>query len=796
MEYRDPLVSVIANYPNHDINPDEKGAEWCTQYAKAAWVDFAQGIPKGVFANNRGEYDKNRMYALGKQDVEQYKTYLGIDADTNNTWLSVDWTVQNVVGQYRDKAISRLMKEKSQVVATPVDMLAKTELSQLYGKLKTKIMLRQMAQQDGNEELANHPMLAPVEGEPQDIEELEMRINYGEQFNRSMDAELAIALGFYENKYDQWRKTVYEDLFDFGVAGYKEWLGTDNKAHFRRVNPENVVVSYARSQYFDDIVHAGEVIEVPLVDMATFTDEEGNLIFTEKDLNEFAASLAGKFGNPTLQQYTNGGIKGWDKFKCKVLDLEFFSYNTHTYRNVLDENGNADFRRAENHRKSEKYTKKKFKVVYKVKWVIGTDKCYDYGLASDQKRSNIPEKKWDTSLSYKFVAPNFYEMKADSMMSRLIPLIDDYQLTRYKIQNFKNRAVPSGWFLDLDSMENVALTKGGKDMEPQELLQMFFETGVLLGRSIKADGSPMGPNWKPVIPIENTAASELAMLFQDMANTLMAIERMTGFNDITSGNPNPKTLVPGYELANESTNDALFQLAHAETSLTERLAYDVLKRMQQGIRKSGKLNGYAYALNANVLQFISVSPEIAFREYGIMLEKKATEQERIWLMQMMQPDIQNGFLDTSDAVTLINTHNPKQAQIIWSVRVKRAKAQAQQYELQKIEMNNQGAKEAAMIGQQVEMQKLQMQIEAELRKEEMRIMGEIEKEKIRAQVQLTVAQQDSATKLQVASVDQEAKAQSSAIQGNAKVQSQIIANQGMIEKQMIANEKPQPTKKS
>jgi hypothetical protein len=218
-----------------------------------------------------------------------------------------------------------------------------------------------MAMQDGNEELANHPLLSIQEGEPLDLEELEMRINFGEQFNRSMDAELAISLGFYENKYDFWRKTIYEDLFDYGVAGYKEWLGTDNKPHFRRVNPENVIVSFSRDQYFRDIVHAGEVIDVPLVDLATFKDKEGNTLFDEKELQEFASSLAGRFGNPGNIQLGATGIRGYDKFKCKVLDLEFFSYDAYTYRNVYDENGNVDFRKAENYRKSEKYTKRKYK---------------------------------------------------------------------------------------------------------------------------------------------------------------------------------------------------------------------------------------------------------------------------------------------------------------------------------------------------------------------------------------------------------------------------------------------------
>jgi len=106
-------------YPNHDINPKDKGADWCMQYAKAAFFDWSFVYPKGMFANNGGSYDKYRMYALGKQPVGQYKKLLGVDSVTDQTWMSIDWTVRSVVSGYRDKAISRLLKDEKKIIATP-----------------------------------------------------------------------------------------------------------------------------------------------------------------------------------------------------------------------------------------------------------------------------------------------------------------------------------------------------------------------------------------------------------------------------------------------------------------------------------------------------------------------------------------------------------------------------------------------------------------------------------------------------------------------------------------------------
>jgi len=797
-------------YPNFEVDPREKETmEWCRAYAKAAYYDFSFVYPKGVFANNGGDYQKFKTYALGKQPISNYRSILGIDQQTNNTWLSIDWSVRSIVSTYRDRAISRLMEQMNGIVATPIDILAKAEMDDFYAETKAKLTVRDLIQQ-ANSELGGHPLITLQTGEPMDIEELEMRMEQGEQFNRAKDAELAIELGMYENNYKQWRRTVYEDLFDLGVAGYKEWLGTDNKAKFRKVNPENVIVSYCRKSDFSDAVHAGEIIDVPLVELATVTDKEGNKMFNEEQLQEFASSIAGRWGNPSLVSIGTGWFKPYDKFKCKVLDIEFFTYNDYVYRDGVDENGNSDYRKADFKRgkKSNKYTRKRIQCVYKCKWIIGTEYCYDFGMAEDQKRSPNIKKKATTSLSYKFYAYNFYEMKAQGFMERLIPYLDDYQLTIYKIQNFKNRSVPSGWWIDLDGLEAAALNKGGANMTPQELLQMFFETGLLVGRSKDSAGVPMGQNWKPVIPIENSIMTELVGFFQDLQNTVMAIERLTGYNDITAGEGSPRTLVPGYEIADMSTSHALYPMKFAEENLSERLAADVLCRMQQGVKK-GSVSGYAPysgALNRNTLQFIEVSPSIATREYGIMLQEKTSDEKKQWVLQQLQQDIANGLLDTSDAIMILNTHNAKQAQQILAYRVKKNKETQQKNQMQLVQQQTQGNQQIAQDAALLKQQEIQLQGEIDLQKEQMRIEGEIAKKELELQYMLQMKQLELGVKDKMntdlvdskkyaADVTAEAKVISSGIDHDAKLLSAQLSGEHSQEKQKLANEKTTSTSK-
>jgi len=784
MQYQPINTGSSYPYPNHDVPANKKNGEWCMQYAKAAYYDFTVAYPKGVFYSNGGDYEKFRMYALGKQPNTQYKSMLGVDMQTMNTQMVVDWTNRAVVSGYRDKAISRLMKEDWSILCTPIDSQSKTETDKYYQTIRTKLIMRDILEQQGSE-LATHPLVQLEVGQPMDLEELEMRVMNGEQFNRSKDAEMAIELGFYENNYNSFRRAIYEDLFDFGVAGYREWLGEDNKAKFERLNPESVICSYAKDGTFSDMVHAGSVLDVSLVDLALLTNEDGTPMFDDKELQEFAGSIAGKFGNPNQLPLarTVGFVKPYDKFKCKVLDIYFYTYNEETFTERSDGNGNMVFRMEESGRgkaDNPRYKRKKIKYVYKCKWIVGTDKCYDWGKCYDQKRSVDYKKKALTRLPIQLIAYNFYEMRAQGFMERLIPYIDDYQLTVLRIQNWKNRAVPSGWWLNMDMLENVAKSKGGAALTTKEIIQMFFDSGIIVGRSLDDAGNPLPGNVQPVIPMQNSIMAELVGLYQDLQNTIIQIEKMTGYNDITSGNPNPKTLVPGYELANQATNDALYPLAWAEENITLRLAEDVFCRMQQGIRK-GKITGYApyrAALGGNTLHFIELDERLSLRDYGIMLQKGTTEQERIWIMQQIQGDIANGLLDVSDAIAIIYTHNAKSAMAILAYRVKKAKENIQKQELAKIQTNNQGQTQMQQSQQQFDLAKLQQELQSKERIKEMEVNGEI-----------VINRENNATQLQMNINTNQAKIAVSQDTGDAKITSSAVAGELAKEKQKIANEK-------
>lgn len=707
-------------YPRHDIAPNLKDENWGMLYAKAAWNDWQYSIPRTCFYNAADKYQEQRLYAQGKQPINKYKKWWDVDNQENETMANLDWEVRPIAPKYRDIAVSRMAQQQFNIVATPIDPQAQAELKGIYADMTAKLAMQGVM---NNPELGQHPLLKSNPGDPLDPEEMQMRVDFGEQFNRSKDAEQAIALAFYENAIKEINNRWLQDMYDCGVTGYREWLDKlTNKPKVRVPDPEAVITNHCKHRDFRDLVHAGELWDVALVDLAEVKNDDGTPKFTDETLTWMADNIAGRWANGNMVNRSSNYYRGYDKFKVKVLDIEFFSWNNYYYNLWVNSKGNLNFEwqnSAQSPQGRRKYKGKRIKVVYRVKWIVGTDHCYDFELAENMKRSNNPKKKAETSLSYRFFAPNFYDMRCLSMMERLIPVLDDLQMDFMRIQNLKARLIPNGFWIDLDALEATALQKGGKNMTTLQLLDMFYKTGILVGRSKDIMGENV--NYKPVIPLQNSIAAELTGMYQSVENNMMQLESMIGFNDATAGQTiNPKTLNGAVQQMDQTTNNALFPMQYGARWLMEQLANDMLIRTQQAVKKGG-VSGYAPALGTNTLKFMEISPAIGAREYGILLEERPTDDQKQILLQQLGIDQQNQLVDSSDVMYIMNTYNIKQAQEMLAYKVKKNKQAMQQ--AKQGEVQQQGEQQQAMQAQASQLRKDELVLEYALKKDLANVEG-------------------------------------------------------------------------
>lgn len=740
--------SLPTGFPSHNIDPKKKDKAWCLQFIKAAWHESDRGLPGRMFHHNVSKYDEIKLYALGRQPNWKYKKAMGVDEQTNTTWLNINFDILPIIKKHRQIALSRLQKYDYNVVATPVDALARDEMEQYYADIKTKILLRQAIQQQ-QPELLNSPELMAEAGEPMDMEELEMQLEYGIKHNMAIESELGIQVMFEQNNMTQARHRIIEDLFDWGVAAYKDWIDENGKARFRVCDCRTIVTNYCRYPDFSDLLYCGEAVTMTIHDLK----KEAGDNFTEEEYQDMASVNRSQYQNPSTMLATGYDA---DRFKVKVLDLEWYSIDEHVYEFRVNKQGNLVSGKAEygaRNNVKDKYKPKKIKMVYKGKWIIGTDYIYDFGLSSYIKRDR--KNPADAYLNYHLAATNFYEMTAKGIMEDLITIADQVQIAWCKLQNIRNQLLPFLIEIDLTALENVAFGKGGVVMEPKELLEMMFQTGILVSR--RAELMTGNNNYKSVEYIQTNYGQAISEQWNDLTNNINLIKEATGFNELTDGStPDPKTLTTPAQMAYESTNNALYHIAFAEKQLMLKLARAMFCRLQR-LLKDGKVEGYVHSLGNNSVKFIQVHADVSLYDMAIMLDDKPTPEQKMRLQQHLAESMAKGELDITDAILIENIQNLKQAEQMLAYKIKKRREEMQQEALQMQQANTETQIKSAQAAEQAKQQTLEA--EWKLRTNFMVLEKQLEKEALSMELEIKYGmnQENNQTKVAVQEMSNEAK---------------------------------------
>ena len=788
-----------ASFPSHLVNPSEKGKDWVLQFCKAAWSSFENDNPREMFYHARYRYEVIKSYAMGNQSINKYKPLLGVDEESKEDWLAIDWSIIPIVPKFRRIALGKLNKIDYNIVATPVDSLANDEVEDFFAQTKAKLLMREEAKKI-DPTLLDNPLLQMEPDEAKDMEELEIQMNYTFKHQMSIEAEQGIKLILEQNEIDKLREKLKEDLFDYGVAGYKEYVDSNGAIRIRAINPRNILINNCKNKDFTDAAYVGEIIEMTIADLKQMA---GNT-FSAEQYEDIAKNVTGKYGNPkewpsSLSIYN----KGYDTFRIRLLDLEFFSVNEMVYEQRIDRRGNKVYARAkyeDRNKRKDKFERFAYKVTYKGKWIIDTDYIFDYGLCTNMKRAK--SSLMDTKLSYHLYAPEFFDMKAYGIMEQLLPIADAIQVAWYRMQNAINQARPKGIIIEMGALEDIPLGKGGKKLEPMKVLDLYNKTGTLVYR--KADAQGRMTNYKPIEELENGLGRDVMVYYQIIQNHIQMLRDITGMNEMTDGStPDPRTLTTVAKLAYEGTNNALAHIVQADKKTLESLANAVILRLQD-VASTGTVKGYVRSLGSNTMKFFQTSPNLSLYEFGIFLEDKPTDDQRAMLMQQVQAGQAGGMLDIEDAIIIQNTDNLKVAQQLLAYKIKKRRQQQEEQAMRQQQMNAQVQQESAMAAEQAKQQTLQVeaqvksqliQVEKELEAKllEMKYQYELQLEELRQQGKVVAKKEEnkgkkSVTKLKMGQPDDEVETGAESFQQMMPQQAmpqEEMPEQGMMEEQQL-----------
>lgn len=297
-------------------------------------------------------------------------------------------------------------------------------------------------------------------------------------------------------------------------------------------------------------------------------------------------------------------------------------------------------------------------------------------------------------------------------MEAIIPYADAIQLSYARLQHELNTAVPKGFMVDLSALEEVSLSGGGEKMTPRDILDLYFQRGVLVTRSTTFNGQTN--RMKAVEELQGGVGSAIQEYWTLINQNIDMIRQTLGLNELTDGStPNPKLLTTVANLAATGTNNALGDINNSDRFLTESLAESVIIRVQD-IIKNGYGEDFAKSLGAGTVEFLKVSPEISKYTYGIQIVDKPTAEEKAKLDELMKVALQSGQITIDDVIRMNNIQNLKQAELFLAYKVKKNNEKRQKEALEAQQQNGQIQQQSALVAEQAKQQTAQMQNQLEI----------------------------------------------------------------------------------
>ena len=338
-------------------------------------------------------------------------------------------------------------------------------------------------------------------------------------------------------------------------------------------------------------------------------------------------------------------------------------------------------------------------------------------------------------MNYSIVAPRMYEGSIESLVSRITGFADMIQLTHLKLQQVMSRMVPDGVYLDADGLAEVDLGNG-TNYNPQEALNMFFQTGSVIGRSFTSDGD-QNPGKVPIQQIANSAGQDkIGSLINTYNYYLQMIRDVTGLNEARDASlPDPKSLVGVQKLAAANSNVATRHILLGSMYLTVETAEALSLRISDILEYSPTADAFVQAVGAQNIATLSDISELYLYDFGIFIELEPDEQEKQMLENNIQTALAQQLIDLDDAIDLRDVRNVKLANQL--LKIKRKKKQDRDQQIQQQNMQAQAAANA---------QAQQAAAQAEIQKNQAKTAEELKLETTKAEAKLRHLREEAAVK--------------------------------------------------
>jgi len=725
--------SGIKNYfPSQTVSDAEKlSYDYGLKVGKAIeqeWFNDDRNLNR--YRSNHNDFHNLRLYARGEQSIQKYKDELSINGDLS--YLNLDWKPVPIISKFVDIVVNGIAERTYDIKAfsqSPNGIQKRTDyMERVLTDMRMKDHDAQIQQTFGLDMKESN-----MEELPQSEEELGIHMQLTYKQAVELAEEQALRVLFEGNNYELTKKRFYYDLTVLGIGAVKTSFNTSEGVTIDYVDPANLVYSYTDSPYFEDIYYVGEVKTIPVNELAKQFPH-----LSEEDLEDIM-----KNKNYNRNNYnTRYSKQKEDNNTIQVLYFNYKTYMNEVYK--IKETGTGaskviskddSFNPPENKEGGYSRLLRSIECLYDGAIILGTDKLLKWEMAKNMMRPKSDFTK--VKMNYSIVAPRIYDGKIDSLVKRITGFADMIQLTHLKLQQVMSRMVPDGVYLDADGLAEVDLGNG-TNYNPQEALNMFFQTGSVIGRSFTSEGD-LNPGKVPIQEITSgSGGNKMQALIGNYNYYLQMIRDVTGLNEARDGStPDKNALVGVQKLAAANSNTATRHILQAGLFLTAETAERLTLRISDILEYSPTADAFIQAIGSHNVATLEEMSELHLYDFGIFIELQPDEEEKARLENNIQMALQQKSIELEDAIDLREIQNIKLANQLLKIRRQKKQERDRQMQLENIQAQTQSNTQAAQASAQIEVQKNQtinqgkaqlLQVEAQINAQKMQQEADLKKE--------------------------------------------------------------------
>ena len=744
------MKSIYTNgnsiFPSQVVSDAEKSSwEYGEQVAQAIEQEwFSQGRTNGNrYLTTWNNYNRLRLYARGEQPTQKYKDELSINGDLS--YLNLDWKPVPIISKFVDILTNGISNKEYDINAfaqDPASLQKRTNYAELLAQdIFARDTMNKINAQLG-ENLFNTQI--PEEQMPQTPEELElhMQLSYKQSVEIAEEEVINQVLDY--NKWELTKRRINYDLVTCGIGAVKTDFNTSNGITIDYVDPAYLIYSYTEDPNFEDIYYVGELKAVTLPEIAKqFPNLDES---TLKKIQEYQGDKTYMYGY---------GYGPWDQNTIPLLYFEYKTYSDQVFK--IKETDQGLMKAIEkpdtfNPPENENFERvgRTIETLYRGVKVLGTNMLLRWELCPNMTRPMADTTK--VEMNYAICAPRMYKGRIDSTVSRITGFADMIQITHLKLQQVIARMVPDGVFLDMDGLAEVDLGNG-TNYNPAEALNMYFQTGSVVGRSLTQDGELN----RGKIPVQELQTSGGQAKIQSLISTynyyLQMIRDVTGLNEARDGALADKdTLVGLQKIAAQASNIATKHINNASLYLTLRMCENISKKVNDMLEyplTANALNQSITVFNSKTLQGLE---QLNLHDFGIFLDLEPDEEEKAQLEQNIQVALSSGGIDLEDAIEIRQIRNLKLANQMLKMKRKRKLQRERQMQAEMSQQQAQANAQASQAAAEAEVQKQQALTSEKVNFEQAKSQFEIERMQTEAEIKRQLMAEEFNYQLQLEQV--------------------------------------------